>query len=107
VYGCSLDVTERVVARATHLCPFGNVGDVENPLKLVIVRDDKTTVELRARPGSAKAVRGDNPSHVFVVGHIEPDLVQRFLRPLFLAAGRVWVFVGNDDDMVTARLICC
>jgi hypothetical protein len=106
VYGCSLDTTERVVTRATHLCPFGNVGDAENPLKLVIVRDDKTTVELRARPGTAKAVRGDNPSHVFVVGHIEGDMVERFMQPLFKLAGRVWVFVGNDNDMETARLIC-
>jgi hypothetical protein len=107
VYGPSLPITELVVRSARALCPWGNVGE-NNSTKVVIHRDDGTTVELQARPGAVNAVRGDDVSHVFVVqpGYLERGMDGQFLLPLLFVCVTM-VFVGSDDsDMAAARLVC-
>jgi hypothetical protein len=108
VYGTCLKQTTDVIEKAASLCDVDKMSSDDAPGHLIIDRKDGTTVTLVARPASAEACRGDNPSHVFVlnVGCYDVDMCQLFLVPLFKAGGRKWVFVGtHHEDLKIARRI--
>jgi hypothetical protein len=107
VYGHSKNSTVAVTRTGRALCPRKNVG-ANSRSRFIVIRDDGTTVELSARPQCMWDIRGDNPTHVFVVrpASMGRDFRGMFLGQLCLTRGRDCVFVGSHDaDTEAARQI--